>query len=488
MNNRKKVLIIGGGTAGTVILQDLSEYFDVVVFEQSKYKSIPFYYRIPLSIGLLFSGSNNYVRKFNFYAFNGRPIPFFQSNCLGGASVINGSVHVLGSLDVWRKIFKKFSLNFNNFHKLYESVFSKKNKNSKIRLKAQSPDELDEAFYKSMKIYSVNRGDNIFFSRPSCGPIWNTVKRFFRSSVLDLMSNRIKAINLSSPVDDIEIQDGSAKGIWVGNQLINADVIILSAGVVGTGRLLCRIFDKLTPLVAHRKLNGVKDHTNIRINVRSKKRIFSLNQINLPFPKKCQFFLKNRKNLFSIIRGSGASSATNVDLYGKGEVSLRINLLRFYESGRLGSTGKLFDNSDCGFSLSLTQVNPRSQGFIDQDGDVNPGYLTSPEDMQFLRDALNYVLKLLQTPPLSEYVEEIIDHEEILHSPEEYIRKNFYSGYHLIGGTSDLIDADFKVRGVEGLYVCDASIFSEYPSSNIHSSVVLLAKAFSKKLINKQFG
>jgi len=487
MNSKKKVLIVGGGTAGTVILNDLQEYFDVAVFEQNQYRRVPFYYRIPLSIGLLFSKQNNYVKKFNFYSLDKRSIPFFQSNCLGGASVINGSVHVIGSLNIWAKYFKKFSLNFDNFFELYNSVFSKTNKKSRIRLNAQSPDELDEAFYKSMVTYSVSRGDSEFFNHSSCGPIWNTVKIFLRSSVLDLAPNRMDAVRLSMAVDDIEIQNGAVKGVWVGNQFINADIVILSAGVVGTGKLLSRISEKLISEAAQKKISGIKDHTNIRINVRSKKKVFSLNQVTLPPLKKIQFFLKNRKKIFSIMCGSGASSAANIDLYGNGEVSLRLNLLRFHESGRLGSSGKLFDNSDAGFSVSLTQINPASQGFINVDGDVNPGYLSAPEDTQFLRDALNYAIRLLQTPPLSEYVEEITDLEEILNNPEKYIRKNFHSGYHLIGGASDLIDPDFKVKGIDGLYVCDASILDEYPSSNIHSSVVLLAKAFSGKLIDKHF-
>ena len=488
MNNKeKKVLIVGGGTAGTVILNDLDEYFDVTVLEKNQYKELPFYYRIPLSIGLLFSRQNNYVKKFNFYSLDKRPIPFFQSNCLGGASVINGSVHVIGSLNIWNNLFKRFHLDFDNFFEFYDSVFSKSNKKKRIRLKAISPDMLDEAFYKSMDVFSISRGDSEFFNQPSCGPIWNTVKIIFRSSVLDLSPDKTGAVRSSVIVDDIEIQNGAVKGVWVGNQLIKADTVILSAGVVGTNKLLSRIAHKLISESYKKKISGIKDHTNIRINIKSNKRIFSLNQITLPTLKKIQFFLKNRKKIFSIMRGSGASSAANIDLYGNGEVSLRVNLLRFHESGRLGSSGKLFDNSDTGFSLSLTQINPASQGCINADGDVNPGYLSAPEDIQFLKEALNYAISLLKTPPLSDYVEEIIDLEEILNNPERYIRENFYSGYHLIGGASNLIDADFKVKGVDGLYVCDANVFDEYPSSNIHSSVVLLSKAFSKKFLKKIF-
>lgn len=484
-NSKKKALIVGGGTAGIVILNDLRSHFDISILEQSQYRRIPFYYRLPLSVGLLFSGRNKYVKKFNFYYLDERPIPFFQSNCLGGASVMNGSVHVVGSIKTWGKLFARFSLNLVNLFDFYDSVFSKNNEKSKIRLKEQCPDELDEAFYKSMEVDSVCRSGSEFFDSPSCGPIWNAVKSCYRSSVLDLMQDKMGLVRLSTGVDDIEIVDGAVKGVWVRNQFIKADIVILSAGVLGTVKLLSRILEKLNVDDSQKKIKGIKDHTNVRINVKTKKRIFSINQIALPFLKRIFFILGNRKAIFSIIRGSGASSAANIDLYGNGEISLRVNLLRFHESGRLGSSGRLFDNCDTGFSLSLTQINPFSEGFVDENGSANPCYLSAPEDIQFLKDALHHTISLLQTPPLNNYVDEIIDLDEILGDPESYIKKNFYSGYHLIGGAADLIDSDFKIKGVDGLYVCDASILSEYPSSNIHSSVIFLAKAFSKKLIDK---
>jgi hypothetical protein len=361
VTDKKKVLIVGAGTAGAVILKSLDRHFDVSVLEQSSYKRIPLYFRIPLSIGLLFSRENSYVKKYNFHAESGRLIPFFQSNSLGGASVINGSVHAIGSLKIWKKIFKNFNFDFEDFFTFYNSAFTKSNEKFKIRLKAQSPDEVDENFYQSIKNYSVNKGSSEFFNKPSCGPIWNTVKYFFfRSSVLDLVSKRTKKVRTSSSVDDIEIKDGAVKGVWVGNQFINADLVVLSAGVAGTSRLLCHVLDKL--VAEGLTQNTIKDHTNIRINVKSNKPIFCLNQLTLPFIKKIQFIFKNRKKLYSIIRGSGATSAANIDLYGNGEVSLRMNLLRFHESGRLGSTGKLFDSTDFGFSISLTRNVSTSNG------------------------------------------------------------------------------------------------------------------------------
>ena len=104
---QKKVVIIGGGTAGLVIANKIQSNFDVVVVEKSKYKKYPIWYRIPLLIGLLFkSKKTKYISKREHILSNGRRIPFFDSNLLGGASIMNGCVHVLGNEGQWSSILK----------------------------------------------------------------------------------------------------------------------------------------------------------------------------------------------------------------------------------------------------------------------------------------------------------------------------------------------------------------------------------------------
>ena len=49
---KKKVVIVGGGTAGIVIANRIQKYFDVVIIEKSKYLKYPIWFKIPLFIGL----------------------------------------------------------------------------------------------------------------------------------------------------------------------------------------------------------------------------------------------------------------------------------------------------------------------------------------------------------------------------------------------------------------------------------------------------
>ena len=110
MTAKKKVIIVGGGTAGITIANYLQEYFDVVVIEKSEYKKYPIIFKIPLMIGIIFRDiKTKYISKREFVLADGRHIPFYESNVLGGASVINGAVHTLGNKKQWNSILKNFA-------------------------------------------------------------------------------------------------------------------------------------------------------------------------------------------------------------------------------------------------------------------------------------------------------------------------------------------------------------------------------------------
>jgi len=164
-------------------------------------------------------------------------------------------------------------------------------------------------------------------------------------------------------------------------------------------------------------------------------------------------------------------------------IDTRINVVNFSETGRHGSDGNFFDREP-GFSLSITAISPKSTGKIELNGGesvVDPKYLSSGADVELLRMALVYCVKLLRSSPLNEIVREIVSEREMIEDPEGYITKNIYSGHHLIGGMYDSVDSEFQVKGIPGLYVCDASVLRDYPASNIHSAVVVLSNIFAKK-------
>jgi len=131
-------------------------------------------------------------------------------------------------------------------------------------------------------------------------------------------------------------------------------------------------------------------------------------------------------------------------------------------------------------------MNPKSIGYIKLDGDkldVNPNYLSNSSDIVMIEKAIDFTLKLLNQDYFRDVIHNIDCYEQLSSNPSSYILDNFQSGYHLIGGSAELIDSNFELNGYSNLFICDASIFDSYPASNIHSSVVLISSLFSSRFL-----
>ena len=492
--NKKTLIIIGGGTAGLTIASQLHRHYRVIVLEKSRSRRYPLLYKIPLMIGLLFrSNTQPYIGSRNLDLAWGRTIPFFESKVLGGASVINGCVHTIGSNILWQRILQKFNANYSEILDAFSSLYSLDSSvKNKIHLVLASQNQIDQAFLETMERKDIPIGDTNFSNNQNCGPIINTTKKIFRSSVLSLLKIKNLDLRLGQEVNQfITSADGRrVVGVTTNNGDIAAEHVILAGGVIGTCDLLLRE-KKRAISVTNTNLgdinvgNGLQDHVNLRVNILANQNVGTLNEISCSFIKKMALLFKHCLGIPTFMVGTGATSAAHLDLNGDGLVDTRIQIVQFTETGRHGSDGKYFHN-DPGFSLSINPINPESKGNISLGPDglnIKPDYLSNPRDIELLKAALTYCLTLLRSEPLSNYVKVILNQDQIENDPEAYIRNNVFSGHHLIGGAQDAVDQNFMVKGVGGLSICDASIFDGYAASNIHSSVVLIANIFSKRFL-----
>ena len=491
-HKRKKVIIVGGGTAGSVIAHKLSPYCDVHVFEKSKYRTIPLAYQVPLGIGMLFSSPADYYSVRQVETNFGRSVPFFESNALGGASVINGCVHVLGNTTSWKKLLSKFCLTYEQLEVSYKEIFSISSSDRKLNLRSAVHTELDHLFQASLQSLGLVRRDTDLLDIESSTTIYNTIRQVYRSSVLDFKPFDNCKLYLGKEVKNLILNSqGQIIGICDGETTELSDVVILASGVIGTNKiLLSNTIDYSTLSSRPSSYNAglsVQDHTNLRVNVRSKIPLSSLNEINRNFFSKARYTFLHFLGYKTLLAGTGATSSVNLDIDNDGNIDTRLNLLHFHETGRLGSQGTLFASRSPGFSVSITHINPKSKGSISLQPSgavcVKPNYLSESIDMDHLREALKKTISLLETPPLSSIVDKIDNEETIRLNPCAYIENHFYSGYHLIGGCANLVDCNFKIQDNDNAYICDASIFDQYVSSNIHASVVLLADLFASKFL-----
>lgn len=491
-NSKKKVIIIGGGTAGVTIANSLQDYFDVTIIEKSKYQKYFWLYKVPLMIGILFRKIvPTHVTKREFTLADGRKIPFYESNLFGGASIMNGAVHVFGFESVWKKILQKFDISYDELMRSNEKIYSfDTGQSNKISLMLAPQNIIDEAFIQTLNQKNITYGDMGYSEGEVCGPIQNTVRKFFRTSVLSLLRKRNFTVALSEKAESILFdQENKVCGVKTDKRVIDSDYVIVSAGVIGSCDLMLKEQAKGS-LPQELAIGEIQDHTNIRVNVFATEPIDSLNEIYDSWFKKFMLGLKHFTGQPSVMRGTGATSAAYLDLDNDGQIDTRIQILQFAETTRhgYGNNGYLFGSNKPSFSISINAIHPESKGRITLKGEtnsVNPNFLSAQKDMEILKLALHYSIDLLKSPPLNNYVLEIIDEELILKDPETFIKNTMYSGHHLIGGLDKAINSNFEVKGARGLFVCDASIFDRFAASNIHSSVVLIADLFAKKFISE---
>ena len=245
--------------------------------------------------------------------------------------------------------------------------------------------------------------------------------------------------------------------------------------------------DPISNSVGH----NVQDHPNFRVKVFTHKGFESLNEINNSLMLKIKNFIKHFLGINTLFSSTGASSAAYFDFNDDGIVDTKLQIVQFTEKGRLSSTktSMQFDTVP-GFSIAITIIDPKSKGDISlnkyNEIKVNPNYFGDEADVNLACRAIKFVLNFLDSEMIKDKIKYIENNDLLRSDVKKFIEDNHYSGYHLIGGCSScnegVIDSNFCLKGVEGVYVCDASCFDTHVASNTHAPVISLAESFSKDL------
>lgn len=150
-----------------------------------------------------------------------------------------------------------------------------------------------------------------------------------------------------------------------------------------------------------------------------------------------------------------------------------------------------------GMTIASWQQRPDSTGYVHaRSADpfeapiIQPNYLKAESDRQVLLAGMKLARRLISSPALSKYY----DREEFpgpqVQSDDELLgaaKQRGTTTFHLMGtcrmapenDPTAVVDAQLRVRGIEGLRVVDASIMPTMPSANLNASVLMIAEKAS---------
>lgn len=509
-------IIIGGGSAGCVLANRLSENpsNQVLLLEaggpdKDKYIHIPtaFYklFRTPLDWGYYSTAQE---------ALLGRRVFIPRGKVLGGSSSINAMIYIRGNKEDYNEwaalgnpgwsynevlpYFKKSEdqqRGENEYHgkggllsvsdpispNFMSHLFLQASQEMQLPLNADFNGEKQEGFGLFQRTVKKGRRHSTAaaFLKPIIKKRTN-LKVVTQATVLRLELNGKKVTGVTYELNGQQFTENAQKEVVLSAGAINSPQILLLSGI-GPAQHLREI-----GIEVKHDLPGVgqnlRDHPFVVIAARlAKGRTLDTaeNWINL-----LKYFVLRRGPLTSTIAEACGFVKTRPELPAP-------DMQVFFSPAFLIEHGFIRPGGD-GFTLAPCLVKPKSVGELKlKSADphehplINPNYLAAEEDMDAMIEGYKVAAKLLHSKAFKPYFRNYYRPHDRLHSVseiKEHIRLNMEAMYHPVGTCKmgkDLmavVDHTLKVHGLEGLRVVDASIMPTIIRGNTNAPTIMIAE------------
>jgi len=513
-------IIIGAGSAGCVLAHELSADASckVLVLEAGPMDRSLFIH-MPAGVYRVFRDP---VFNWNYFTTSeeelcGRSIYTPRGRVVGGSSSINSMVYMRGhrlDYDGWAEDFNLPEWSFNNClpyfiaGENYAHAGSEwRGRDGRLGVKqANYPDPLYEAFLEAGTQSGQGRSDDLNGANPEgLARLDCTIMNGKRCSAATahlkpaLSRPNLKLMTLAETTQ-ILVQGNRAIGVVFSRHgesftAFADQEVLLCGGAINSPKLLMQSgigpakHLKECDITPRMHLPGVgrnlQDHAKIRLQFASRKRL-PFHEINNPVNK-----LKAGINW--MLTGSGMASSNIWEAGGlirSNDDVTHPNLQ--YHFGPLGftiSNGRI--KVEQAFSLNVDQMRPKSSGEIRLNpSDINASpiisfqYMHDPHDLKEMVEAVNMARELVAQPAFDEFRGAEMkpgDQFESEKDIEDMLRANIETAYHpsctcRMGNDDDAVtDGQFRVHGMEGLRVIDASAMPRIVSANLNAPVQMMA-------------
>lgn len=527
-------VIVGGGTAGCVLAARLSEDSDcsVLLIESGRHHDHPLI-RVPTGVGIIWKKRlfDWHLNSTKTQSLNGRKIELMRGKLLGGSSAINAMSHVRGApgdYDYWQEIGCD-GWSYDEVSPFFEKTETWTGKKAKGRgtdgplsvSPAKSNDPLFDAWMMAAQSCGYNLIDD--YNALSSGEILSgfarsqqTIGGGFRATAWSsYLKPQLERHNLHILVDThvtrLKFTKHRAESIgMICNRTqkqislkIN-DKLILSAGAFHTPHLLLQ--SGIGPESALKRANipvfinatgvgrGYRDHVAVQLNFQRRGKG--------PFHHDMRVDRVVRNFPRAAIFGTGPASRLPGAMHGfvKLKPAAKVPDIQFLFRGAPNNAAPwwpmISEGYEDGFGIRPVLLHPTSRGSVEPISN-NPlmppriagNYLSTTEDIERLLDGIEIALTLANDPAMDKYRD---DKRSPLPKGRQaraaWIRQTAVTAHHPCGtcrmGVDDgaPVSADLRLKGLDNIFVVDASIFPHTISGNINACVYMISEKTASNL------
>jgi choline dehydrogenase len=526
-------VIVGGGSAGSVLAYRLSEAGKSVCVLEAGPSDTNRYIRIPAGFTkTLFDPAVTFQYLTDpVPALNGRRVPITQGRVVGGSSSVNGMVFNRGQafdFDHWEQLgnagwsyravlpyFKRLETRIGPGDDRYRG------RSGPLPVTSNDwPHPLCDAFIEGAKEAGFAWNDDYNgATQEGVGYYQRAIRGGRRVSAAHafLYPARARGVELKteSLVERIVFEGSRAIGVEYlhggaqAKRAVATEAVIVAAGVTQSPKLLQLSGIGPGALLAAHGIRPLHDLAGVGENLRDH------------FSPRLVARVKGVDSLNSRARGVRLLAEIGRWLLGKpsilalapalvhgfGRTDSRLATTDFslvfapgsYKQGFIGVMDE-FDGITCG----AWQMRPQSAGYVRiTSGDprqlpaVMPNYLDNEGDRRTLIGALKIARSVLSSKAMRRYVETEVFPGAGVQTDDEWLdfaRRSGNSSYHLIGSChmgprtdpTAVVDARLRVQGLEGLYVIDASVMPTVPSANTYAATLMIAEKGADSVLGRR--